>query len=179
MSEIYQPEEDSFLLLDVLKKQLKNKKIKILDMGSGSGIQAETFLTLGISKKNITLVDINKEAIKYLRKKFPNLKVIYSDLFEEISKKEKFDLIVFNPPYLPEDKEEPKDSRTATTGGFFGSEIINKFLSQAKDYLDKKGKIYLLISNLTQEINWHSWKKKLIAKKKLFMEELYVWELSQ
>ena len=81
---------------------------------------------------------------------------------------------------MPEDKnnKEDKQSKLATTGGEKGSEIINKFLKQAEKHLTEKGKIFLLKSNLTKEVNWLNYKKKLLVKKKLFFEELQVWELS-
>jgi len=47
-SEIYLPAEDSYLLSEVIKKIKINKDDKILDMGSGSGIQARTILSLNI-----------------------------------------------------------------------------------------------------------------------------------
>jgi len=97
-------------------------------------------------------------------------------LFEKI--KSKFPLIIFNPPYLPEDSQEPKESRIATTGGKKGSEIINKFLQQAKKHLNPDGKIFLITSSLTRKINWQNYKKELLGKKKLFMEELCVWEIT-
>ena len=175
MPEIYQPEEDSFLLSSCIKKLRISKNSRALDMGSGSGIQAKTFLEKNISPENISLVDKNKKAISHLKKQFPNSKVIPSDLFKNV--KGKFDLIVFNPPYLPLNKDEPKSSQLATTGGKKGSEVINKFLSQSKKHLNKEGKILLLTSNLTKDINWNNYKKKLLAKKKIFFEELYVWEL--
>ena len=93
--------------------------------------------------------------------------------------KEKFNLIIFNPPYLPEDSREPKYSQIATTGGKKGSEITNKFLEQAKKHLEKNGKILLLTSSLTKAIKWKNWKKKLLTKKKLFFERLYVFEISE
>jgi len=83
-------------------------------------------------------------------------------------------LIIFNPPYLPREKhDEGKD----TTGGKNGSEIINKFLNQAKAHLNKNGKILLLTSSFTKNINWLDYKKELLGTKSLFFEELYVWEL--
>ena len=105
MSEIYQPAEDSFFLNEFVKKEVKNSdnKIKILDMGSGSGIQAQTCIDLGVPPKNITLVDINPNSIKFLKEKFPLSNIILSDLFSNL-KNEKFDLIIFNPPYLPNNK---------------------------------------------------------------------------
>ena len=188
MIEIYQPQEDSYLLSHVLKKELKNKSknkkinknkdLKVLDIGSGSGIQTQTLISLGIAPENITLTDINSDSIKPLKKNFKKSKIIKSNLFEKINKKEKFDVIVFNPPYLPEDKNEPKDSRISTTGGKKGSEIINKFLKQSITHLKKHGIIFLLTSSLTKQINWQDWRKRVIAKKSLFFEELFVWKVS-
>lgn len=180
MTEIYIPDEDSYLLKRVLENYLsniKNKKdLKFLDMGSGSGILAKTGIDFGIKKENVFLVDINEKAVKELKKKFENSQVVKGNLFSKMNK-EKFDLIVFNPPYLPEDKNEPKNSKLATTGGEKGSEIINEFLKNAKKFLDKNGRIFLLTSSLTKNILWKGWKKKLVAKKKIFFEELYVWQV--
>ena len=173
---IYEPAEDSYFLSEILKKVIKNKKAKILEVGAGSGIQAQTLIDLKISQKNLTLADINKKAISHLKKKFPDAKVILSDLFEKITGK--FDFIIFNPPYLPENKNEPKSSRISTTGGKTGSEIINRFLKDAKNYSNKNTKIILLNSSLTKGIDWLNYEKNILSKKKIFFEELYVWKLN-
>jgi release factor glutamine methyltransferase len=173
--EIYPPSEDSLLLSRFVEEELKEKNnLKILDMGSGSGIQAGTAIKHGISPENITLADINSDAVKLLKKKFPKSKVLLSDLFSKIPANEKFDLIIFNPPYLPEDKF---DIMHDTSGGKSGSETINKFLKKAKSYLNKNSIILLLTSSLTKNINWDNYSKELLGKKKLFFEELYAWKL--
>ncbi len=177
---IYQPAEDSYLLSRVLIKQKIPKNWRILEIGAGSGIQARTLIrNKNISNEKITLSDINDYAVKKLRENFPGIRVICSDLFKNIPKEEKFDLIIFNPPYLPKNIEnlEDKDSELITTGGFKGSEIINKFLSDSEEYLNKNGKILLLTSSLTKNINWIKWKRKILDEEKLFMEKLWVWEL--
>jgi len=87
-------------------------------------------------------------------------------------------LIIFNPPYLPKDPKEPEDSRIATTGGKKGGELITLFLKQAKKYLAKDGTIFLITSSLTKGIDWKGYGKKIIARQKLFFEEIYVWEAS-
>ena len=153
--------------------------IKILDMGSGSGLQAITCKKLGF--KNILAADINKDAIKLLKKQKTKIQSIQSDLFSNI--KSKYDLIIFNPPYLPEDKKEPEDSRLATTGGKKGYELIIKFLKQAKLHLNKNGKILLLFSSLSkpniikQKAKQLGYSSRLLNKQKLFFEELYIYEL--
>ena len=173
MSEIYQPAEDSIFLSNFVIKEIKKlKPSKILDLGSGSGFQSKILLQNGISSENIVLSDINKEAIIYLKKEFPNSKVVLSDLFDNI--KEKFNLIIFNPPYLPNDKF---DSGLDTSGGKKGGYIINEFLRQVRKHLLKNGKILILTSSFTKGINWGDFNKKLLGKKRIFFEELYVWEL--
>ena len=180
MVKIYIPDTDSFLLASSLKKQIpelfkKNPELKFLEIGCGSGFQLETLKKIGVKKKNIFGVDINKAAVNLCLKKGFNC--IESDLFKNV--KEKFDIIIFNPPYLPEDSREPKDSKLSTTGGKKGSEIINNFLSQAKNYLKKNGKIFLVTSSLTKAINWNNFKKKKIVSEKMFFEEIYVWKLRE
>ena len=189
MSSIYLPAEDSYLLLKVLGQEIpklikKNSDLKFLEIGSGSGIILETAKKLGIKQEHILGVDINQQAVNHCQSLGFNC--IYSNLFETfkgglIVKGNlvplQFDVIVFNPPYLPKDSREPTDSQLATTGGFQGSEIINEFLKEAENYLEKNGKIFLLTSSLTKGIKWLDYKKKLLGKEKLFFEQLFVWEL--
>ncbi len=183
---IYQPAEDSYLLqntlINFLKTNLKtkkiNKNISILDMGSGSGIQAQTCKKIGF--QNILTIDINPEVVRHLKKQ--NLKTLKSNLFSNPKlKNKKFDIIIFNPPYLPQDKREPKDSQLNTTAGKKGYELIIKFLKQAKSHLTPQANILLLFSSLSkpkiikQKAKQLGYKYKLINKQKLFLEELYVY----
>ena len=166
---IYEPREDSFLLKKHVKKLVSGK---VLDVGTGSGIQALAALE---NTKEVLAVDISEEVVEYCKKK--NINVIQSDLFEKIEGK--FDWIIFNPPYLPEDPREPEDSKLATTGGKKGDEILKRFLVDAKDYLNENGKILVLISSLTGKaedlFKDYSW--KLLERENLFMEDIEVYLL--
>lgn len=180
MSGIYQPEEDSYFMVNVLKQKLaslseSNKNMKILEMGPGSGIILETLKSTGIKNENIFSADINPKSVERCKK--IGFNCIQSDLFENV--KGSFNIIIFNPPYLPEDKKEPQDSRLATTGGKKGGELINNFLEQSKKHLEKDGKIFLLISSLTKGINFEGFNKKLLGEKKIFMETLSILELTK
>jgi len=176
---IYPPAEDSFLLAKFAGKicrkiLLKNKNAKVLDIGTGSGIQAITALNSGISRENILAVDINPEAVKFVKRKGINAKI--SDLFSSVSGK--FDLIVFNPPYLPADK---RDKEKDTSGGKKGDETIIRFLRGVRKYLANDGKMLILLSSLTPkrrilaEIRKQKLNYKKIGCQRLFFEELYVW----
>lgn len=174
--EIYPASEDSLFLAEFVKREIEEKDCtRVLDMGSGSGIQAETAINAGIAEKDLTLIDINKKAVSHLKLKLPHSKIILSDLFSKIPRNSKFDLIIFNPPYLPDNKF---DKMQDTSGGKLGSEIINEFLMQAKSYLSENGRILLLTSSLTKGINWQDYSKELLGKKRIFFEELYVWKLT-
>ena len=143
-------------------------------MGSGSGIQAETCLKLGFKK--VLCADIDKESLEFLKNQ--KLKTKKSNLFSNI--KSKFDLIIFNPPYLPEDKF---DKQKDTTGGKKGDETILRFLKQAKNHLKKDGKILLVLSSFTpktkinQAIRQNKYKKIKLAEKNIFFEKLFVYEI--
>jgi release factor glutamine methyltransferase len=174
---IYQPAEDSYFFIDFLQEFLDNFKVKnfkYLDMGSGSGILSETVLKF-TSKENIFAVDINPESVELLKEK--GINAIKSDLFNDV--KCKFDLITFNAPYLPLDEREPNDSRVATTGGKKGDEISVKFLKEAKKYLNKNGKIFLLISSLTPMERIEKFGGKIATRKKIDFEELRILEFTK
>lgn len=166
---IYEPDEDSFLLEKQVRKLAKGK---ILDMGTGSGI-----LALAAKGKDVLAADINKGAVELVRKK--GLKAIQSNLFSKV--KGKFDTIIFNPPYLPEEELEDNESKIVTTGGKYGHELIERFLKEAKNHLNKKGIILILFSSLSGDIvslsKKYKYKSKLLDSKKIFFEELYVYEL--
>lgn len=180
MSQIYSPQEDSYLLQGVLKKHIpnllkKNKHLTVLEIGVGSGIQLQTLFSCGIQKENILGVDINPEAVAHC--KTLGFNCTQSNLFAKV--KGTFDLIICNPPYLPLEKNEPKHSRIATTGGKKGSELINEFLLKAPKFLNKGGKVLLVTSSLTKGLKTKGYHKKMLDKRKLFFEELFVYQLTK
>ena len=168
---IYEPKEDSFLLQKYVKRYANGK---VLDVGTGSGIQAITALE---KTKDVLATDINKESIKHVKQK--GVKGIESNLFDKI--KERFDLIIFNPPYLPRDEREDKISAYSTTGGRKGYELLIKFISNLKNHLKKDGKALIVFSNLTNKdkidsiIKKNNLNHKCLETKKIDFEELYVY----
>ena len=105
--------------------------------------------------------------------------VVQSDLFQNI--KEKFDTIIFNPPYLPD--QEPKD--LALDGGKQGYELTEKFLKHAKTHINKNGTILLLFSSLTNKekindiLKTNNYTFKEVDQLKLDFEELYIYKINK
>ncbi len=161
---IYEPREDSFIFKRYLEElDLEGKKC--LDMGTGSGILAQTMKNEGAE---VNAADINPEASDQLPE---GIKFVESDLFENIE--EKYDLIVFNPPYLP-GEQEIKGSET-WKGGKKGVEVTESFLEQAPDYLLEGGKVLTMVSSLADHkelIKKHD--LDIIQTEKLPFEELYL-----
>ena len=174
---MYPVSEDSLFFSEFLRnnlcKNINRKKIIYLDMGTGSGILAETALKSGVRKENVIAADIDFESLKFVSEK--GLKTIHSDLFSNLSGK-KFDLITFNAPYLPKNK---LDKKSDIAGGKKGDEISLKFLKQAKEHLNKRGKIFLLVSSLTPMEKIKKFSPKIAAKKRIFFEELLILEFKK
>jgi len=172
---MYAPREDSFLLEKHVRLRAKGK---VLDMGTGSGIQAFTALK-NANVACVTAADTDKEVIKELKEKYKGIKKIkftLSDLFSSLKNK-KFDTIIFNPPYLPE--EEPKD--IALDGGKKGHELLERFFCEAKNSLNEKGIILVVFSSLTNKkkvdgiIKRNNFRFKMLEEEKMFFEKLYVY----
>ncbi len=171
---MYFPREDSYMLAVHVEALAKGK---VLDMGTGSGIQA---LAAARNKdvESVLAVDIDKETIAYCKKNIKDPKISFkvSDLFSNV--KGKFDTIVFNPPYLPQDKgvDDP-----ALYGGKKGHELIEKFFQKVSVHLAKGGIIIILFSSLTTKdkvdgiIKKKGFMADLLDKKHFFFEELYVY----
>lgn len=176
---VYEPREDSYFLLSYVEEYALGSKV--LDMGTGTGIQAIKAYKSGAEE--VVAVDINTEAIKLAKENAKRndceVKTVYSDLFEEVEGK--FDLIIFNPPYLPKDYDFKDDKISkAISGGDSGSELIIRFLDEVKSYLTEEGIILLELSSRTgkekvlEELENQRLNYELLGIKKLFFEELYI-----
>ena len=140
---VYPPKEDSFLIL----KAVKYARGRVLDLCTGSGIIA---INAALKADEVIAVDINPYAVKAAKRnaslnKVKNIKFIVSDLFSKL-KREKFDVIYANPPYLPgESKKDWMDY--ALNGGKEGSEITIKIIDGLKNHLKKDGMAFIILSS--------------------------------
>jgi release factor glutamine methyltransferase len=148
---VYEPAEDSFLFADNLAIKAGDA---VLDMGTGCGI-------LGIisakEASKVLAVDLNPYAVlcakenAWLNGVLDKFFFLRCDLFSAISVTERFDVILFNAPYLPS-KSVDDDSwlGRAWSGGATGRQVIDRFIREAPKYLKQDGSILLMQSTLSE-----------------------------
>ena len=138
------PRPDTEILVEeVIKIAQKIDCPKILDLCTGSGAIAIS-LKKYIPNAQVYAVDISKKALEIAKKNAnrleANVKFIESNLFDKV-KKEKFDIIVSNPPYIKKSdinylsQEVQKEPQIALDGGYDGLDFYRKISYQAIDYL--------------------------------------------
>ncbi len=152
---VLDPRPDSESLIELVLKNFpdRNRKLKILEIGTGSGCLIISLLKLYKFSEAFG-VDISKDALEICQKNSKihqvenRLTLKNSDLFSKISPQEKFDLIISNPPYIPsEDIKylEPEvkiyEPILALDGGIDGLDFYKKISSKAANFLTENGKI--------------------------------------
>lgn len=126
-------------------KDLNKDKIKILDLGCGSGAIGLTLKSI-LKDSEVTLTDISKDALEVAKLNANNLNLdvtfIESDWFSNV-KLEKYDIIVSNPPYIRTDEKieeivKNNEPSLALYGGVDGLDCYRKILANIKPYLNNK-----------------------------------------
>ncbi|MEE0939343.1 HemK2/MTQ2 family protein methyltransferase [Methanobrevibacter sp.] len=146
---VYVPAEDSYLLAENL--QIKEGQ-SVLEIGTGSGIVAMYASRL---TDKITVTDINFDACELARKNFrqnniENIEILWGNMFEVVENR-KFDVILFNTPYLPTEEDEVLDNTInyAFDGGLNGRKVIDLFLNEVKNHLNDGGIVQMIQSSLS------------------------------
>ncbi len=141
--QIYPVREDTLLLLDAAEKEA-GPSDRVLEVGIGSG-----FIAQRIQRQVSSLVgtDINPHAVRMARAK--GIDVVQTDLAAGLCGR--FDLVLFNPPYLPTQLDERIDDwlEFALDGGGSGRRVIERFAREVGSVLAPKGRILLVISDFT------------------------------
>ncbi len=167
---MYVPSDDTFLLADCIK-QYRGRWA--LEIGVGSG-----FL-LKILEKNFANVagsDIDFKVLQHCRGKSESM-LACCDAASAFACT--FDLIVSNPPYLPDDKVRD----TTVHGGPAGIETTIQFVRSALQNLARGGRMLFVVSSLAdssalnQLVGEKKMSKKVVMEKRVFFETLSVIEL--
>jgi release factor glutamine methyltransferase len=152
-TDVYQPAEDSQLLADAVCERLSSdsdgsdgSERTVLEVGTGSGYVAGRIADE--TDARVIASDLNPHAVRQAREK--GLEAVRADLVSPFSDGT-FDVVAFNPPYLPTDPDNEWDDwmERALSGGEDGRAIIDPFLSSVGRVLAPDGSVYLLVSSLT------------------------------
>lgn len=145
--DVLSPRMETEILVENALKYAK-EKMNILDMCTGSGI-----IAISMAKNinaNFTAVDISEKALAVAQENANknNVKITFklSNLFENLKKVKKFDIIISNPPYIQTQDIEKLDievkdydPKIALDGGEDGLEFYKKIIQQSPAYLTKGG----------------------------------------
>ena len=172
--QVYSPAEDTCLLVDAALSEAR-KDDRVLEVGSGTGCISERLLSTG---RFVLATDINPHAVRETAGKGVN--VVRADLLAGI--KGPFDLVVFNPPYLPTQPEERMDDwlEYALNGGEDGCMVISRFAEQLSRVLAPGGRALLLFSSLTgpdmvlRIFSFHGFRTDILTDRRIEGEMLYV-----
>lgn len=146
---VYEPAEDSFLFADNLTAKQGDY---VLDMGTGCGILG---IIVAAEATRVVAVDVNPYAVRCAKENARmnhlanKMLFLQGSLFTSLRSEERFDLILFNAPYLPAEHEQD-DSwlECAWVGGATGRNIIDLFIHESQKHLRKDGLVFLMQSTL-------------------------------
>jgi release factor glutamine methyltransferase len=176
---VYIPAEDTFLLADNLEI---DKNDTVLEIGTGTGTVA--MYASKLTDNQITVTDINLDALSLAEENFEinnidNIETVFGNLFEPLENR-KFDVILFNTPYLPTEENDiiDDDLNYAFDGGADGRKVIDPFLYEVKNHLNDNGKVQLIQSSLSNIpktldiLEKEGFKCEITASEHFFFEEV-------
>lgn len=145
MPTVYEPAEDSRLLAEAVVDRIDADE-RVLEVGTGSG-----YVAARIAEETGARVvgsDINPEACRRAREE--GVEAVRGNLTDPF-RRDSFDVVCFNPPYLPTppEKEWEDPLEHALSGGESGRRVIRPFLADVGRVLRPEGRVYLLVSSLT------------------------------
>ncbi|HTY91198.1 MAG TPA: HemK2/MTQ2 family protein methyltransferase [Methanocella sp.] len=143
LDDVYDPGEDSYLLVEAALKEIKPGD-RVLEVGTGSGVVS---LFIKDISPYVVATDISPIACRNAR--INEVQAIRADLFSGICSR--FDLIIFNPPYLPTVPEERLETwlDRAFNGGLTGRKEIERFVKDIDRILSPGGRVLTVISSIT------------------------------
>lgn len=187
---VYSPSDDTDMLAETLKVP---KGSRVLDMCTGSGVLG---LLAAPRAREVLLVDDDPAAVEAARANarrngLANVRALQSDLFQGVEGR--FDLILFNPPYLPQGEgaeelylydELQKKWRNvgfhAWDGGPDGRAVIDRFLDSFEPHLAPGGRLHMIGSTLSdyqrtvEVLERKGLKVRILGRRRYFFEEIVV-----
>jgi release factor glutamine methyltransferase len=176
---VYAPSDDTFLMLRAIEVGREN----VLEIGTGSGMISVWCARRGA---RVVCTDINPHAVRLARanasRNHVKLEVIRCDMFGPF--RGMFDVVIFNPPYLPTEPGDVTGDRwldAALNGGRDGREFLRLFMNNVGLHMGKQARAYILRSSLAGPVTLgrDGLKERTVASLALDFEKLHVHEITR
>ncbi len=164
--DVYEPAADTELLVRSIRLR---EGERVLEIGTGTGVVAIHCAKHGC---RVTATDVVEKALELARENIGqnavDVDLLEGDMFDPVSGR--YDVIIFNPPYLPTAPEDltHSDLDKALDGGPDGTHVTLRFLEQLNDYLTEEGRAYIVVSSLQDmgRIEQEMLTRHLVARKR-------------
>ncbi|CAJ0581876.1 unnamed protein product, partial [Mesorhabditis spiculigera] len=184
---VYEPAEDTFLLLDALEKDIKKirelKATLVVEVGCGSGV-VSTFVAQNLGRRaHYLATDLNRTAAQCARQTARLNKVeldtVWTDLVSGLRLFNLVDVLLFNPPYVPTEEEASTDIERTWAGGPSGRGTLDRLLPHVPRLLSSRGVFYLvaLHQNDIPALLAHNEKElkgEVVMQRRCGIEHLYI-----
>lgn len=151
---VLSPRFETELLVEQVLLNIKDKKVDVLDVCTGSGAIAVAIKKN--SSASVSACDISQKALNVAKENAKNnnckIKFVKSDMFNDLKTNQKYDIIVSNPPYIPTkdieslDKEVKNyDPKLALDGGTDGLDFYKIIANESFKFLKRDGMLFLEI----------------------------------
>uniref|UniRef100_F1L8S0 Methyltransferase HEMK2 n=1 Tax=Ascaris suum TaxID=6253 RepID=F1L8S0_ASCSU len=185
---VYEPAEDTFLLLDALEKDaevLRDRDVSIVvEVGCGSGVVSAFCAQLLQRPACILATDVNFMALKCTKNtailNAIDLDTVQCDLIVALSDRLRgiVDLLLFNPPYVPTVTTGNDNISRCWAGGASGREVIDRLLKEVPKLLSPTGLMYIIAlkaNNIPELLTYSSsLKGEVLLQRRCGIEYLYV-----
>jgi release factor glutamine methyltransferase len=191
---IYEPSEDTFLLLDALENDINHlnnlKPLFVFEIGSGSGLVINFLAEHLANSKHILFysTDVNKNACLATKKTAHvnnnDINIVNCDLVLPMLDKlnGKIDILIFNPPYVVTEPDElgSMSIEAAWAGGKDGREVMDRLFPHVNTLLSQNGVFYLVCikQNKIEEIEaifkMSNFEMNIVLNRKAGIENLFI-----
>lgn len=142
---VYRPQEDTRLLAEILRLATVPAGVRVLDVGTGTGVLALVAVRAGAGQ--VIAVDVCGRAVLAARvnawlRRAP-VHVVRSDLLDAVEGEE-FDVIVANPPSVHADEPPRTQAALAWNGGPTGRQVLDDLCAFAPEALRPGGMLLIV-----------------------------------
>ncbi len=174
---VYEPSNDTWLLAKLLDPKLLEDST-VIDTCTGSGVLGIYAHVIGRPRR-VILIDLSDDAVGNAKYNVDSLKLCSAIVLQcsttECIRSSSADVVIANPPYLPQDGF-PLDE--SVIGGVSGCEVLLSIIDDARRVLRSRGLIYVVFSSLSNpervfnELLAKGFKVLRIEREPFFYEEL-------